>query len=173
MKQDILKKMENKIKEEIFKKQKECCRCKEESLMQVMLPISEVTETGKVIFPNETKEMSVQIPVPLCFKCMQFAQEGFINVIKVPNSDKFKLTQICDDNGNWSLEFFEDRYNKGELKKDIEESLQKEKLTRKQVKKQKLRSALKIGIIVDEVMDNFEKFKKEVKKKEVRNSSNA
>ena len=139
-----------------------CSRCDEESLVQVMLPIAELTENGKIIYPNETKDSSVQIPISLCFKCMQFAHEGFIDVIKIPNSDKFKLVQICDENGDWNLEWFEDRYNIGELKKDIEDTLAKEGLTRKKVKKQKLRSALKIGIIVDEVMDNFEKFKKHI-----------
>ena len=142
------------------KQNKQCIRCNEEALMQVMLPIAELSETGRVIFPNETENMSVQIPVSLCFKCMQFAEQGFINVVKIPNSDKLELIQLCDKDGSYSLEFFEERYNQGEIKKDIEESLQKVKLTREQVKKQKLRSPLKICILVDEIMDSYTKFKK-------------
>lgn len=140
-----------------------CCRCKEESIMKVMLPLAIISEIGRIVYPYETKDSSVQLPVDLCFKCMQFAEKEFINLVKLPNGE-YNLTQICDEEGSWSVDFFEDRYYKGELKKDIEESLQKEKITRKEVKKQKRRSPLKVAIIIDEILDSFEKFKKDAEK---------
>ncbi len=143
-----------------------CCRCKEESLMQVMLPVAEVTETGKVVFSKETEQQSVQIPVPLCFKCMQFASEGWINLMKVPNKEKYQLIECCDRNSDFSLRKIEEKYKNGELKKDIEETLEKLGKTREEIKKQKMKDTpLRISIIVDEVMNNYEKFKKEVKAK--------
>ncbi len=144
-----------------------CVRCGETFAMNCMLPLAEITETGKVIFPNETKEQSVQVPVMLCLKCMAFVKEGWINVYKIPNQDKLQLVEICDKKDSpFGLKFFEERYKIGELTKDIEESLKKEEKTRKEVKKQKLKnSPLRIAIIVEEQMKAFDKSKKELKEK--------
>lgn len=132
--------------------EEKCPRCQEEGLIvDVMLPLSEITETGQIIYPNETKDMSIQVPVKLCLRCMFLASEGFIGVCKIPNKNELKLFQISDGIGQFSLEFFEKEYKEGRLTNLIDEQLKELKLTRNQVKKQKKKKTpLRIAIIVEE-----------------------
>lgn len=139
-----------------------CLRCKEKESINVMMPFGEITENGRVIYPNETEEQSLQVPVPLCFKCMAFAREGWINLIKKPNSKEFFLIEINDNKSGMGLKFFEERYKLGELEKDIKESLRECNKNKKQIKNQRMKNTpLRIAIIVYEIMEVYNKKTKE------------
>ena len=144
---------------------KPCARCNEKEAINVMLPLAELDESGRVLYPNETKDQSIQVPVSLCFKCLSFAHEGWINVCKNPSKEGLILLEIGDKESEFGLTFFENRYRQGELTKDIEESLLRENKTRRDIKKQKMKNApLRIAIIVEEVFNEFLKGQQEVNK---------
>lgn len=67
-----------------LKKSNKCAYpgCKNKELMNIMLPIGQMTESGKISFPNESKSQSVQSACPLCDYHLIFAEKGIINLVE-------------------------------------------------------------------------------------------
>jgi len=62
--------------------------CKTKQFMTVMLPIGKITETGKIVYPQDTKEQSIQTGVPLCWYHFCLAEKGIIQVVEENNQMK-------------------------------------------------------------------------------------
>lgn len=134
-----------------------CQRCSINESFIVMLPLAKLTESGQVVYPNETDEMSITVSVNLCFKCMVLANEGWI--FPCNDNGETVLNEIAGeiDGVHYNIRFFEERYRSGELTKDINESCKKLNTTRTKVKGQKLKNApLRIAVFVEEIMNKIE-----------------
>lgn len=68
-------------------KKDKCCYpgCESKSMMQVMLPVGELTESGQIEFLQEGKETSVQSSCSLCDYHFIFAQKKIINLVNQEN----------------------------------------------------------------------------------------
>lgn len=94
-----MEKTDKKI-EELRKAKCSYPNCKKKQFMTVMLPIGKVTERGQIVFPEETKEQSVQVGVPLCDYHFILAQHGILTVIeqegKTMLSAPLNAIEICE-----------------------------------------------------------------------------
>lgn len=55
--------------------------CKSNTMMNVMLPIGQMLESGMIEFPQEGKNSSVQSSVPLCDYHFVFAQKSLLSLV--------------------------------------------------------------------------------------------
>lgn len=57
-----------------------CSLCKRESLAQIGVPLTEpkITESGKVIDTLNRKDVSMEVPIPLCTFHIPFLEDGLI-----------------------------------------------------------------------------------------------
>lgn len=66
-----------------IKKSNKCAYpgCKKISMMQIMLPVGSLTESGQIEFPQEGKNQSIQSSCPLCDYHFAFSNKGLLNLI--------------------------------------------------------------------------------------------
>lgn len=74
--------------------------CKKPQMMAATLPVVRLTETGQPVMVDEGKEMSMQVPVPLCNDHMPYAFTGLLFVMESKGMMKlagdFRIIQICE-----------------------------------------------------------------------------
>ena len=74
--------------------------CKNKSIMNVMLPVGELTESGQITFPQEGKNQSIQSSCPLCEYHLIFANRGIINLVNQQGMVRlfgpFPIVEICE-----------------------------------------------------------------------------
>lgn len=66
-----------------------CVLCERESIGQVGVRVGKLTESYKIIFPEDNAEQSIQTTVPLCAYHLGFAEQGIIVYVKDQNHDGY------------------------------------------------------------------------------------
>jgi len=127
------------IKSKEQMQENKCCICKKKAFSNgVGVTLYSVSESGKIMDMNETKTSSMQVIVPLCAYHMVLINEELMC---------FTTQKQILSRGK--LKYYEEKPEK-ELRKIIKDSLNKFKLTRKQIQEQEMVSELKIAVTIDE-----------------------